>query len=70
MLCTVIIVPGTFLIKMVVVTFDTFYNLSAVWWLDFIYFTFFEFAPVGLLVLLSSTSQLVKPANVPLLDPK
>ena len=59
----VIIVPLTFLIRVVFVAFDIVVNLSELWWMDWFYFTVFEWLPLLFLIILSvrSSSDLVRP---------
>jgi len=54
MIGIVLVVPFAFLVRMVVVGVNTLVNLSAMWWLDLVYYTLFECIPLVILILLSA----------------
>ena len=56
MIFIVILVPLTFFVRVFFVAADTLINLSEVWWMDWVYFTFFEWLPLLALVTLSGRS--------------
>jgi len=56
MIIIVLLVPGSFLFRCILVLIDTFVNLSALWWFDIAYYSIFEFIPLTILVLMSAKS--------------
>ena len=69
MVSIVFLIPLTFLVRVLLVGISAVVNISEIWWMDFVYYTFFEVLPLSVLVILSikSTNIVKTRPNEPLL---